>query len=205
MKRFSFHARFHFRFRKDFRKYEFFHHPQQFFPYGMLNIENEAGGDENMNPIPTHLQVEHMVIQEGKCPVIFSHIWIRDDHKKIWSKTYMLLRDQRLFFSQKIQALAKFMRTPKEQAISMPAKEVVEVTVAPPIGMPGEETRIMPPMEIIRTHRTLYIIRLLKSQELACLDAEVYSVPTEEADIWQRRPIAFQIGRTKTRPCGSED
>ncbi|XP_074030953.1 growth factor receptor-bound protein 14 isoform X2 [Leptinotarsa decemlineata] len=117
MKRFSFHARFHFRFRKDFRKYEFFHHPQQFFPYGMLNIENEAGGDENMNPIPTHLQ--HMVIQEGKCPVIFSHIWIRDDHKKIWSKTYMLLRDQRLFFSQKIQALAKFMRTPKDQAISM--------------------------------------------------------------------------------------
>ncbi|KAG5885091.1 hypothetical protein JTB14_003965 [Gonioctena quinquepunctata] len=122
MRRFSYHARFKFRFRKEFRKYEFFHHPQQFFPYGMLNIENEPSSDENKNPCPTHLQ--HMVIQEGKCPVIFSHVWVRDDHKKIWTKTYMLLRDQRLFISQKIQSLAKFMRTPKDQAISMVSHSV---------------------------------------------------------------------------------
>ncbi|XP_072377001.1 growth factor receptor-bound protein 14-like isoform X3 [Diabrotica undecimpunctata] len=120
MKMFSCHARFKFRFRKEFRKYEFFHHPQQFFPYGMLNIENEASRDENKNPTnPSHLQVEYLVIQDGMCPVIFSHVWIRDDKKKIWIKTYMLLRDQRLFISQKIQSLAKFMRTPKEQALEL--------------------------------------------------------------------------------------
>ncbi|CAG9826216.1 unnamed protein product [Diabrotica balteata] len=120
MKMFSCHARFKFRFRKEFRKYEFFHHPQQFFPYGMLNIENEASRDENKNPAnPSHLQVEYLVIQDGMCPVIFSHVWIRDDKKKIWIKTYMLLRDQRLFISQKIQSLAKFMRTPKEQALEL--------------------------------------------------------------------------------------
>uniref|UniRef100_A0A6P7EY01 Growth factor receptor-bound protein 10-like isoform X4 n=1 Tax=Diabrotica virgifera virgifera TaxID=50390 RepID=A0A6P7EY01_DIAVI len=89
MKMFSCHARFKFRFRKEFRKYEFFHHPH------------------------------YLVIQEGMCPVIFSHIWIRDEKKKIWIKTYMLLRDQRLFISQKIHSLAKFMRMPKEQALEL--------------------------------------------------------------------------------------
>ncbi|XP_056632292.1 growth factor receptor-bound protein 14-like isoform X2 [Diorhabda sublineata] len=118
MKRFSYHARFKFRFRKDFRKYEFFHHPQQFFPNGMLNIDNDPTDEQKtVSPIPTHLQ--HMVIQEGLCPVIFSHVWIRDERKKNWVKMYMTLRDQMLFISQKIQSLAKFMRTPKNQAIEL--------------------------------------------------------------------------------------
>ncbi|CAG9854010.1 unnamed protein product [Phyllotreta striolata] len=120
MRNFSYHASFKFRFRKDFRKYEFFHHPQQFFPYGMLNIETETDKDVNKSPPNlNHLQVEYMVIQEGMCPVIFSHVWIRDDRKKVWIKTFMLLRDQKLFISQKIQTLAKFMRKPKEQALEL--------------------------------------------------------------------------------------
>nr|CAI5841487.1 unnamed protein product [Callosobruchus analis] len=44
MRSFSSHTRFRYKFRKDYRKYEFFFHPQQFFPPHMLDTTTKRPG-----------------------------------------------------------------------------------------------------------------------------------------------------------------
>ncbi|XP_018565901.1 growth factor receptor-bound protein 14 isoform X2 [Anoplophora glabripennis] len=113
MRNFSYHTQFKFVFRKDYRKYEFFQDPLKFFPSGMLDVESDS--DDNMN----RSYLQNLISQEGQCPIIFSYVWVRDEHKKTWSKTYMILRDKKLFTSQKVASLAKFFRSPKNKAIAM--------------------------------------------------------------------------------------
>lgn len=51
--------------------------------------------------------------------MIFSYVWVRDERKKQWSKTYLALRDKKLFISQKVSSLAKFFRAPRSKALEM--------------------------------------------------------------------------------------
>nr|CAH7733766.1 unnamed protein product [Callosobruchus chinensis] len=117
MRSFSSHARFRYNFRKDYRKYEFFFHPQQFFPPHMLDVDNENMNEQNGDQRSNQCHLQYMINEEGKCPVIFSFIWLRDNHQKTWSKHYMVLKEQKLFVSQRVQPIARFFRAAKEKTL----------------------------------------------------------------------------------------
>ncbi|XP_068902755.1 growth factor receptor-bound protein 14-like isoform X3 [Tenebrio molitor] len=117
MRGYSRHAQYRYVFRKDYRKYEFFHDPQQFFPADMLNVTKDDF------PLLTNVNenyLQNLVLQEGKSPVVFSQVWIKDQQKQAWGKAFLLLREKKLYLSYKIQVLAKFLRAAKirETAIS---------------------------------------------------------------------------------------
>ncbi|KAK9704525.1 Ras association (RalGDS/AF-6) domain [Popillia japonica] len=106
------HADVKFVFRKEYRKYEFFRDPQQFFPTEMIDVENH----EELRGL--NINLAHFLqnlIQEGKCPLIFSQVWVRDQHKQIWRKAFLLLRDKKLYLSFNIQLLTKIFRCAKNR------------------------------------------------------------------------------------------
>ncbi|VEN49162.1 unnamed protein product, partial [Callosobruchus maculatus] len=117
MRSFSSHTRFRYKFRKDYRKYEFFFHPQQFFPPNMLDVNSENINEQNGHTRTNQCQLQYMINEEGKCPVIFSFVWLRDNQKKTWSKHYMVLKEQKLFVSQRVQSIARFFRAAKEKTL----------------------------------------------------------------------------------------
>lgn len=63
--------------------------------------------------------LQNLVTQEGQSPVIFSQVWVRDLHKQIWGKAFLLLRDKKLYLSYKLQVIAKFLRAMKSKDSSV--------------------------------------------------------------------------------------
>ncbi|XP_017773076.1 PREDICTED: growth factor receptor-bound protein 14-like [Nicrophorus vespilloides] len=110
LKTYSREIKYRFIFRKEYRKYEFFHDPQQFFPSDMIH---NAISCNDGNYSSSNLSLHQMITQEGETPSIFSHMWMYDQYKNTWGKSYMLLKDKKLYYSLKVQSLAKFVRTPK--------------------------------------------------------------------------------------------
>lgn len=94
-------------FRKDFRKYEFFHDPQQFFPEGMVDFN---GCDSIMAGTCRAVALQNFVANADHCPPVISQVWIREPNKQIWSKAYMMLKDKTLYLSYKVQVVSKFFR-----------------------------------------------------------------------------------------------
>jgi len=105
---FSHHSAKRFVFRKDFRKYEFFSNPQQFFPEDMVDLSAWN------NVIPTNgsngTLLQTILTTTAECPPIFSQVWVRDPHKHVWAKAFLLLKDKTLYLSYKVQIVAKFLR-----------------------------------------------------------------------------------------------
>ncbi|KAF2880743.1 hypothetical protein ILUMI_25415 [Ignelater luminosus] len=126
MHNYSRHADVRFIFRKDYRKYEFFHHPQQFFPVDMVDLDSY----EELNGLNTNnASLQNLVTQEGQSPVIFSQVWVRDLHKQIWGKAFLLLRDKKLYLSYKLQVIAKFLRAMKSKDSSISESDISGLTV----------------------------------------------------------------------------
>ncbi|KAG8233019.1 hypothetical protein J437_LFUL013688 [Ladona fulva] len=98
-------------FRKDFRKYEFFHNPQQFFPPDMVDLNSceELVGQSNIVGKTAALQA--LLSNGDEIPPIFGHVWVREAHKQVWSKAFLLLREKKLYLSYKVQVVAKFLRS----------------------------------------------------------------------------------------------
>ncbi|XP_067005585.2 growth factor receptor-bound protein 10 [Anabrus simplex] len=98
-------------FRKDFRKYEFFHNPQQFFPPDMVDLNGceELAGNSPLLDQTAALQT--LLANAGECPPIFSHVWVREANKQVWNKGFLLLKNKKLYLSFKIQVVAKFLRS----------------------------------------------------------------------------------------------
>ncbi|KAJ3633214.1 hypothetical protein MTP99_010179 [Tenebrio molitor] len=122
MRGYSRHAQYRYVFRKDYRKYEFFHDPQQFFPADMLNVTKDDF------PLLTNVNenyLQNLVLQEGKSPVVFSQVWIKDQQKQAWGKAFLLLREKKLYLSYKIQVLAKFLRAAKIRETALAGSFVV--------------------------------------------------------------------------------
>ncbi|XP_031343212.1 growth factor receptor-bound protein 10-like isoform X3 [Photinus pyralis] len=122
---YSRHADVRFVFRKDYRKYEFFHHPHQFFPPDMIDLDSY----EELNGINVNhsASLQNLVTQEGKCPIIFSQVWLQDPQKQTWGKAFLLLRDRKLYLSYKVQVLAKFLRTVKSKESSVSELIILKV------------------------------------------------------------------------------
>lgn len=114
MENYSRYAETRFIFRKDFRKYEFFHNPEQFFPSDMIDLELENcerilyGGVYS-----AAATLRNMILVEGQCPSVFSRVWVLDPEKQMWAKGFLLLRDKKLYLSYRLSVVAKFMRSGK--------------------------------------------------------------------------------------------
>ncbi|XP_052127414.1 growth factor receptor-bound protein 14 [Frankliniella occidentalis] len=96
-------------FRKDYRKYEFFHNPQQFFPPDMVvdeGLDETAGGSFYTYSVA----LQSALASADDSPSILTQVWVRDAHKQVWAKAFILLKDRCLYFSYKFPALAKFLR-----------------------------------------------------------------------------------------------
>ncbi|XP_069700434.1 growth factor receptor-bound protein 14-like isoform X2 [Periplaneta americana] len=90
-------------FRKDFRKYEFFHSPQQFFPADMVD---PMACDQLLEPHALQM----LVTSAEECPEVGSHVWVREANKQVWSKVFLLLRDATLYVSHKVQVVSKLLK-----------------------------------------------------------------------------------------------
>lgn len=100
-------------FRKDYRKYEFFNDPQQFFPADM--VVDLAGLDESggSSCYSYSVALQTALATADDSPTILTQVWVRDAHKQVWAKAFLLLRDRSLYISYKFQVLAKFLRENK--------------------------------------------------------------------------------------------
>ncbi|XP_071452038.1 growth factor receptor-bound protein 14-like [Hetaerina americana] len=98
-------------FRKDFRKYEFFHNPQQFFPKDMVDLNSceELVGQSSVLEKSAALQT--LLSSGDEAPPIFGHVWVREANKQVWSKAFLLLKEKKLYLSYKVQVVAKFLRS----------------------------------------------------------------------------------------------
>lgn len=38
-----------------------------------------------------------------ECPPIFSQVWVREPHKQVWAKAFLLLKDKNLYLSYKVR------------------------------------------------------------------------------------------------------
>lgn len=56
---------------------------------------------------------QNMILIEGRCPSVFSHVWVLDPEKQMWSKGFLLLRDKKVYLSYKLAVVAKFLRSGK--------------------------------------------------------------------------------------------
>nr|XP_050866776.1 growth factor receptor-bound protein 14-like isoform X3 [Vespula vulgaris] len=110
MEMFAPHHERKFYFRQDFLKYEFFINPKQFFPTDMVAFPH----DEDRG---TFCEVEsalrnYLSREDGECPQVFSSVWMRDELSNTWRKTYMLLRERKLYTTKKISGT--FPKRPSE-------------------------------------------------------------------------------------------
>lgn len=86
-------------FREDYLKYEFFVNPKQFFPADMVVFPNAE--DCGILVDAESALRSYLSRDEFNCPQVFSLVWLRGEDSSTWKKTYMLLRDRRLYVTKK--------------------------------------------------------------------------------------------------------
>ncbi|XP_065162748.1 growth factor receptor-bound protein 14-like isoform X3 [Atheta coriaria] len=99
---------YRFIFRMEYRKYEFFHHPQQFFPTDMTDLHLSNDGTIGVS----NFSLQQLVTQEGQSPAILSPMWVRNE-KQVWGKAFVVLLDKKLYISREVCILASFVRAAK--------------------------------------------------------------------------------------------
>ncbi|XP_022096619.1 growth factor receptor-bound protein 14-like isoform X2 [Acanthaster planci] len=88
-------------FRKDFRKYEIFQNPGQFFPEEMLVDEDDSDSPTLSCKRPKTPWLLDLLSTADKIPEIQGYLHIREGHKKSWKKMFCLLRENGLYYSGK--------------------------------------------------------------------------------------------------------
>ncbi|KAK2583342.1 hypothetical protein KPH14_009341 [Odynerus spinipes] len=86
-------------FRQDFLKYEFFINPKQFFPTEMVAFPHDE--DRGMFLEVESAMRNYLSREDSECPQVFSSVWMRDELSNTWRKTYMLLRERKLYTTKK--------------------------------------------------------------------------------------------------------
>jgi hypothetical protein len=93
-----------FYFRKDFRKYELFHNPTQFFPPNMLDVKNLK--DDAPDLLTSKAERQKNLLLKNLCgdpkqmPDIQGHLVVKEG-KKSWKKHFFILRPSGLYYSSK--------------------------------------------------------------------------------------------------------
>ncbi|XP_071476919.1 growth factor receptor-bound protein 14-like [Diadema antillarum] len=88
-------------FRKDFRKYEMFCSPKQFFPSHMVADPNEAADNLFEKPKRPRSLLLDMLSPVETLPEIQGWLHIREGHKRSWKKHFCVLRESGLYYSSK--------------------------------------------------------------------------------------------------------
>ncbi|XP_076640456.1 growth factor receptor-bound protein 14 isoform X2 [Colletes latitarsis] len=92
-------------FRPDFLKYEFFLNPKQFFPTDMVAFPTTTVAilkDGGTTMIDAESALRNFLMQDdAECPQVFSLVWIRFRYLDVWRKMYMLLRERKLYVTNK--------------------------------------------------------------------------------------------------------
>ncbi|XP_047368519.1 growth factor receptor-bound protein 10-like isoform X6 [Vespa velutina] len=99
MEMFAPHHERKFYFRQDFLKYEFFINPKQFFPTDMVAFPHDEDRG-TFSEVESALR-NYLSREDGECPQVFSSVWMRDELLNTWRKTYMLLRERKLYTTKK--------------------------------------------------------------------------------------------------------
>ncbi|XP_033639440.1 growth factor receptor-bound protein 14-like isoform X2 [Asterias rubens] len=90
-----------FHFRKDFRKYEIFQNPGQFFPEQMLVDEDDGDSPTLSSKRPKTPWLLDLLSTADKIPEIQGYLHVREGHKKSWKKMFFMLRESGLHYSSK--------------------------------------------------------------------------------------------------------
>ncbi|XP_038044966.1 growth factor receptor-bound protein 14-like isoform X2 [Patiria miniata] len=88
-------------FRKDFRKYEIFQSPGQFFPEQMLVDEDDGDSPTLSSKRPKTPWLLDLLSTADKIPEIQGYLHAKEGHKKSWKKMFFLLRENGLYYSSK--------------------------------------------------------------------------------------------------------
>ncbi|GAB6030527.1 hypothetical protein CHUAL_007392 [Chamberlinius hualienensis] len=90
-----------FYFRKDFRKYEFFHNPQQFFPDEMAELDGDQECLSDSPELSRMITLQTLLANTDKIPEISDVMWVKEIGKQVWRKAHFVLSDRMLYFSYK--------------------------------------------------------------------------------------------------------
>ncbi|XP_078655816.1 growth factor receptor-bound protein 14-like isoform X2 [Branchiostoma floridae x Branchiostoma belcheri] len=88
-------------FKKDFRKYEVFCNPSQYFPEDMVTNFEEIGSHSEKAEMARNLQLLNLLATPGSVPNLQGWLHVRDAHKKNWKKVMVVIKGSGLYYSTK--------------------------------------------------------------------------------------------------------
>lgn len=80
-----------FYFRQDFRKYEFFNSPLQFFSLDMVDLGSQLDCIAESTDIARLITLQNLLSQGDHCPVVHSLLWYREPGKQSWKRSWFHL------------------------------------------------------------------------------------------------------------------
>lgn len=86
-------------FKQDFRKYEFFNSPQQFFPLEMVDLECQLDCISESTELAKLITLQNMLNSGDKVPVVQSQLWYQESSKQSWRKLFFRVEDGTLYIS----------------------------------------------------------------------------------------------------------
>ncbi|XP_064456799.1 growth factor receptor-bound protein 14-like isoform X2 [Ornithodoros turicata] len=75
-------------FRQDFRKYEFFDSPLQFFSLDMVDFGSQLDCLAESTDLAKLVTLQNLLNQGDKCPVVHSQLWCQESGKQSWKRSY---------------------------------------------------------------------------------------------------------------------
>ncbi|KAL3242832.1 hypothetical protein MRX96_020995 [Rhipicephalus microplus] len=90
------HSGNNFYFRQDFRKYEFFNSPLQFFSLDMVDLGPQLDCLAESTDLAKLITLQNILSQGERCPVVHSLLWYREAGKQSWKQSYFRVEDGEL-------------------------------------------------------------------------------------------------------------
>lgn len=90
------HSGNNFYFRQDFRKYEFFNSPLQFFSLDMVDLGPQLDCLAESTDLAKLITLQNILSQGERSPVVHSLLWYREAGKQSWKQSYFRVEDGEL-------------------------------------------------------------------------------------------------------------
>ncbi|KAK6618566.1 hypothetical protein RUM43_012957 [Polyplax serrata] len=68
-----------------------------------MNEETQNLVEKGRRKEVAELRHKSILTSGDECPTVFSHVWIREANKQVWTKSFLLLKDKKLYLSYKTQ------------------------------------------------------------------------------------------------------
>ncbi|XP_054713874.1 growth factor receptor-bound protein 14-like [Uloborus diversus] len=113
-------------FKQDFRKYEFFRTPQQFFPLSMLDLGSSIECLSESADLAKFVTLQNILSNGEKSPTVQSLLWCREPGKDSWKRLFFRIEGHTLCF-----ASASYAKDEKQQL--WPFRDLSEYEIYTPI------------------------------------------------------------------------